>query len=261
MSALEKIKLFLFDLDGTLYLGDRIIKGCKKTLEKIKKSGRRVVFLTNNSSRTKQGTLEKLKKIGIECTQEDLITSVEAACDLLSALGKDNIFVLGTKAVKEYLSTRFTLSENDDAQAVLLTFDTELTYSKLFKFVRMVDSGVFYAAANSDIYCPCDEGKMPDAGSYIHLIESITGRQPDIICGKPYRYLGDYVMRTFGLRPDEIAMVGDRLYTDIEFAVNCGFCGILVYSGETDKAQYNSWDKKSEAILELDSVADIAKLL
>ncbi len=235
---LKKVRLFLLDMDGTVYLGGKLLPGALETLEEIKKSGRRYCFLTNNSSRSREDYVKKLNGLGIEAKGEDVFSSSDATTIYLKKHFPDSpVYLLGTESLKkEFTDAGIKISR--DADIVVVGYDTELTYGKLTGATDLLNKGAYYICTHSDVNCPAEPYYVPDVGSFIELIAKSTGRRPDVICGKPFEPMCRAVTEKFGLNPQEIAMVGDRLSTDIAFGNAGGFVSVLVFSGETTKETY-----------------------
>lgn len=249
----EEIECFLFDLDGTIYLEDRLIDGALETLAKIKKSGKMYKFITNNSSKSLNEYCRKLDKLGIKTDALEIITSNMTAIDYLKTnLDKKSVYLVATKEVAaEYKAAGINIV-NNFPDVVVLTYDTSLTYDKLSKAAGYIAKGAFYIATHPDLNCPAKDGYLIDLGSIMEGVYASTKRRADIICGKPDKVMGEYIKKICNLTPDKIAMVGDRMYTDMQFAINSSFKSILVLSGETKKNMVNvKYD------LVIDSVKDL----
>ncbi len=243
IEKLREIKAFALDMDGTIYLGERLFPFTRAFLARVEETGRQCFFLTNNSSKSTHAYVQKLARLGVESEPEKIVTSGHATVSLLKRQypGK-RVYLLGTEALKaEFMRAGVTL-DAEDPEVAVLAFDTELTYPKLCKFCDCVRDGLPYIATHPDINCPAESGFIPDAGSFIELIRASTGRMPDTIAGKPFRPIVDELLERTGLMAHEIAMVGDRLYTDIKTGLDHGLVSILVLTGETDEIML----KKSE---------------
>ena len=206
---LSGVKCFLLDMDGTFYLGNKLLDGSLDFLDAVERTGRQVMFLTNNSSRSVRYYEEKLRRMNVREPFIRVMTSGQAAC-------------------------RYAMHEHPDY--VLVAYDTELDYKKMDDACRFVRAGLPYIATHPDFNCPTEDGYAPDIGAIMAFIHASTGRMPDVVIGKPNAYIAKEAMRQSGMRAEELAMVGDRLYTDVETALRSGMCGILVMSGETDEA-------------------------
>ncbi len=231
---LKQIKCFALDMDGTFYLGNNIIDGSLEFLEKVKQTGRDFVFLTNNSSKDSQAYLQKLSRMGVNITEDRLITSGHVTISYLrqSFPGK-KVFLLGNDTLtREFLAHGIALDDQEPDLCVI-AYDTQLNYEKLCKACFFVEKGLPYIATHPDINCPSETGHVPDIGAVISFIKTSAGREPDRICGKPNKDIADYLTQKTGYEPSQIAMVGDRLYTDIATGVNFGLLAVLVLTGET----------------------------
>ncbi|MFO8035266.1 MAG: HAD-IIA family hydrolase [Anaerolineales bacterium] len=227
---------FLLDMDGTVYLGKSLLPGASALMVYLAEHKIPYYFLTNNSSRSKSDYVEKLTDFGLPVSQEQVFTSGQATAIYLNQKkpGAD-IYLVGTPALeKEFLQHGFNLVEKDP-DFVVLGFDTTLTYDKIWKLCDFVREGYPYIATHPDINCPTEVGFMPDIGSMMAMVEASTGRKADVIVGKPHPPIISAIMDQTGYKPQEIVMVGDRLYTDIALG-ETGITTVLVLSGET-KAQ------------------------
>ncbi|MBQ3438195.1 MAG: HAD-IIA family hydrolase [Fusobacterium sp.] len=239
MKNIKDIKCFLLDMDGTIYLGNELIDGAKEFLNTLKEKEVKYLFLTNNSSKNKDKYVEKLNKLGITANREDVFTSGEATTIYLNKIKKGaKIFLLGTEDLEaEFEKEGFELvkERGKNIDFVVLGFDTTLTYEKLWIACEYIAEGKTYIATHPDFNCPLEGGKfMPDVGSMIELIKASTGRTP-IVIGKPNSHIVDAILEKYNLKKEELAMVGDRLYTDIRTGIDNGLTSILVMSGETDE--------------------------
>ncbi|MDU2064848.1 MAG: HAD-IIA family hydrolase [Sporomusaceae bacterium] len=235
---LQRLKYFSLDMDGTIFLGKKLLPGAIEFLQYLKASCRPYLFLTNNSSKNKQSYVTKLQALGIEATVEQILTSGEATALYLKKLKPQaRIFLLGTPDLEqEFIAQQFILTA-DNPDYVVLGFDQTLTYAKLTEACHLIREGVPLIATHPDINCPTDDrsGYLPDTGAMLELIYASTGKKAKII-GKPYREIIDVLVAKLNCKREETAMVGDRLYTDIKLAKNAAICGILVLSGETKLA-------------------------
>lgn len=231
---INNIKLFLMDMDGTVYVGGDKIEGAFEALDALREKGKTVCFVTNNSSRSNQTYVENLAKMDVNITPDEIYTSGEATCEFLNRKhAGEKVFLLATEDVyNEFKSFGIPLVENDP-DIVVICFDTSLTYEKLNKACQYIYQGKMYVATHPDTNCPAPISPMPDVGSFIALIEAAIGKKPDVVVGKPNREMAESIVAKYGVERHEIAMVGDRLYTDILFGVDNGFNSILVMTGET----------------------------
>lgn len=243
MKNIEDIQFFLLDLDGTIYLGDKLIDGALEFINMIKNQGKSLVFLTNNSSKNSFDYVKKLKELGIDIEEKQIFTSGTATkLYLMNEKPNSSIFLLGTKSLEEeFEAANFKLitKANQKIDYVVLGFDTSLTYDKLWKACDYIREGVPYIATHPDFNCPLSDGKsMPDIGAMINFIEASTDKRPYIV-GKPNKKIIEVMQKQYGFSMDSVAMVGDRLYTDIQTAINANIESILVFSGETTEEIYD----------------------
>lgn len=234
---LKNIKCFLLDMDGTFYLGDKLIDGSLDFLKALEETGRTARFLTNNSSKSASVYSEKLKKMGVDEKYRDVISSAHAAANYcMEKFGDKKCYLLGNDMLKaELLTLGLNIIDKDDAESadyVLVAFDTTLDYKKMCIVCDYIRDGKPYIATHPDFNCPTETGFIPDMGAIMAFIKASTGRDADIILGKPYKGIVEEALRRTGYSLNEMAMVGDRLYTDVATGVNHGMTGILVLSGE-----------------------------
>ncbi len=250
---LSKMKLFLFDMDGTLYLGDRLYPFTIELLQKIRASGGTYLFMTNNSSKSVADYVKKLDKLGISATREDFITSSQATAYYLHKHHEGQIlYVCGTESLKEELRMEgFVVTEKaEDAQCIVMGFDTELTFQKL-KDVSwlLLTREIPYIATNPDLVCPTEFGSVPDCGSVCQMIFNATGKRP-VVIGKPSPLMPQLAMERLGYSREETCVIGDRIYTDVKSGLNAGITGILVMSGETTPEILAASDDKPHLVLQ-----------
>ena len=253
--SLDRIEAIFLDLDGTIYLGGEPIEGALDFLERLDQRGIRRFFLSNNSSKSVSQYLEKLTSMGIPANEQDILLSTH---DLLSWLKKEGVtetYLVGTEGMREMLEEDGIRTRSLSPQYVVLGYDTEINYEKLSTASIHLHSGVPVVAGHPDIVCPSPDGGLPDTGAYIDLFEATTGVRPIHICGKPNPGMILHKIEELGLQPDNCAMVGDRLYTDIEMAERSGVHGILVLSGEATMSDASVASQKPSLVV--DSVASL----
>ena len=235
MGRLQDKRLFLLDMDGTIYLDDRLFDGVTAFLSRIREKGGRYLFLTNNSSRGVEGYIEKLERLGIATGPEDYLTSVDAAIDLLRReYPGQKCYAAGTESFRQQLESAgipVTTRVEEDVDILLSGFDRELTFQKLEDSCILLNRGVTWLATNPDWVCPTWYGAVPDCGSVCQMLTNATGREP-IFIGKPQPAMAELAMRRTGFGREETVLIGDRVYTDIACAVNADIDSILVLSGE-----------------------------
>ena len=265
-NKIKNIKCFALDMDGTIYLGEQWIEGAKDFLKAVEASGREYIFVTNNSSKNPKAYVEKLLRMGLEVNEDKIITSGSATASVLKKeyTGK-RVFLLGNELLRKQLEdegievTDAPVDSEDSADIAVVGFDTTLDYHKLCVVCDYVRAGVSYISTHPDINCPTETGFIPDAGAIHALIQASTGRLPDRIIGKPNAGIVDYMLARTGRSRTELAMVGDRLYTDVAAGVNNGLTGILVLSGEAKAEDAEVSETKPHLIF--NSVKDIIPFL
>lgn len=257
---IKNVELFLFDLDGTVYIGDNEIEGSFEAVNELRKMGKRICFFTNNSSRMHTDYIARLNNLGLRVYSDEIYTSGQVTCEyILDHFRGSKVYLLGNERLRsEFLLYGIELTDIDPDIAVL-GFDTTLTYDRLYQFCKFIKKGIPYIATHPDFNCPAEECPMPDVGAFIEAIRLTTDRVPEYIMGKPHSIAGDRISKRYNLPPSQIAMVGDRLYTDIAFGKNCGFVSILVLSGETTKEMADKSEIKPDVML--DKVKDIIPLM
>ena len=236
LSVLKNKKLFLFDMDGTLYLGSRLYDFTIALLDTIRKTGGRYLFMTNNSSKSVKDYIDKLAKLGIQATEDDFLTSSQATAFYLSQHHKGQVlYVSGTKSLKEELSKAgFKITDDiEKTQCIVMGFDTELTFRKLEDVSKMLcTKDLPYIATNPDYVCPTEFGSVPDCGSVSDMLYNVSKKRP-LFIGKPSPLMPQLAMEKWGVSPEETVVIGDRIYTDIKSGLNAGATTILVMGGET----------------------------
>lgn len=238
--ACARIRHVALDMDGTIYMGSTLFPFTKGFLKRLNDNGIGYSFLTNNPSKSIGDYLHKLSSMGIEASPQQMYTTALAAIDYIKTHYPEarNLFLLGTPSMIaqfEAAGFRSTADDADDVPyLVVVAFDMTLSYGRLCRAAWWVSQGLPYIATNPDRVCPTDQRVvLVDCGSICKCIEHATGRQPDITLGKPDPNMLSGIMSKHGLRADQIAMVGDRIYTDVAMARNAGALGVLVLSGET----------------------------
>ena len=227
------------DMDGTVYLGARLLPGARGFFRLLARRGIPHLFFTNNSSADRTLYRDKLRGMGLDAAADQIITSGEAtALYLATRTPHRRLYVLGTPSLeREFRDAGFTLAD-DRVDAVVLGFDRTLTYAKLERAVHLLRAGAPFVATHPDLLCPGERGPIPDCGSMIALLRAATGRKP-LVIGKPNRTMVQMALRKLGpgYRPANVAIVGDRLYTDMRMGRRAGLTSILVLSGETKREE------------------------
>ena len=261
--TIKNLKLYLFDMDGTLYLGNQLFDFTKELLAEIKKSGGRYMFMTNNSSKSVNDYILKLKNLGIEAEYDEFITSSQATSYYLKKHHpNDRIYVCGTQSLKdEFLRDGFTLTEDTaDTDCIVMGFDTELTFKKLHDVSYMLCTrDLPYIATNPDYVCPTEFGSVPDCGSVADMLYNATGKRP-LFIGKPEALMPELAMEKMGVSKEQTAVIGDRIYTDIKSGIKAGAVSILVMSGETTYEILEQSPDKPDIVMEsAKEILDILK--
>lgn len=241
---LKSKKLFLLDMDGTIYLDNNLFERVTDFLKYIKDIGGKYVFMTNNSSKSVDKYIEKLGSLGIPSVKDDYLTSTDATILALKKKKYNKIYALGTTSFKAQLNAAglpITDELNDDIDCLCMGFDTELTFKKLEDACKLLNKDIDYIATNPDWVCPTEYGYVPDCGSVSAMIFNATKKKPKFI-GKPEPEMALLSMEKFGFKKEETVVIGDRLYTDIACGKNAGISTIFVLSGEgtvDDIERYN----------------------
>ena len=252
MSSLKNKKLFLLDMDGTIYLDNDLFDGTLDFLSYVKKIGGKYIFLTNNSSKSVDKYIEKLASLGITATEDEFLTSTDATILYLQKKTYKKIYAFGTTSFKEQLKKAklpITDELSDDIDCLLMGFDTELAFKKLEDACILLGRGVDYIATNPDWVCPTWYGYVPDCGSVSWMLEKATGRKPMFI-GKPEPTMALLAMEKTGYTKDETSLFGDRLYTDIACGVAAGISTVFVLSGEGTLKDLEESETKPEFVYE-----------
>jgi HAD superfamily hydrolase (TIGR01450 family) len=259
MASLKQKKLFLLDMDGTIYLDEDLFPGTLPLLSHIKAAGGKYLFLTNNSSRSVEMYIEKLNRLGVPAQADDFLTSTSALIEDLKGRTPYRLcYGFGTRAFRQQLmdaGVAVTDRLSDEVDCLLVGFDTELTFQKLEDACILLNRGADYIATNPDWVCPTWYGSVPDCGSVCEMLHRATGRRPRVI-GKPQPAMALLAMEKYGYSKEETVLVGDRLYTDIACGVNAGVDSVFVLSGEGTLADLEVSEVKPSFVFQ-----DVAALL
>lgn len=232
-ALLQKIRLFVLDLDGTVSLGDRLLPGAAEMITRARALGRRILFFTNNTSRSPLEYVERLNRMGLAVTRADILTAGDVTVHYLRQHHPDaRVFLLGVPALRESFAAGGIRLVEEDPDLVVAGFDKTLTYERLEKACVFLRRGAGFLATHPDINCPTEAEPIPDCGAICAAITASTGRAPRCL-GKPAAETVALVEAVSGLRRQSIAFVGDRLYTDVACGTRNGALGILVMTGET----------------------------
>lgn len=230
---LAGVRCFMLDMDGTFYVGERLVEGALAFIELLRQQGRDFLFLTNNSSKDARQYVAKLARLGLPVPARQVLTSGEAtAAHLHDVQPGARVYVVGTPALEQEFQARGFSADDRHPDYVVLGFDTGLDYAKLWRMCDLVRAGTPYIATHPDFNCPTETGYMPDIGATIAYVRASTGRDPDLTVGKPNRLIAEQAAARVGRPLAELCMVGDRLYTDIALGAAAGVPTVLVLSGE-----------------------------
>ncbi len=229
-------KLYIFDMDGTIYLGDQVFECAVKLISWLRNNGRRVMFFTNNASHTPDFYIAKLNRLGFGATRGEIMTSGDVTIEFLR-IHRENksVYLVGTPELEsQFLESGIKLTNNDDIQPdiVITSFDTTLTYEKLERACRYIRNGAEYLSTHPDLNCPTEHGSVPDSGALIAFVTASTGAVP-VVFGKPNEMVVRMIGEVTGVDRADMCVFGDRLYTDVALGKKNGVTSVLVLSGET----------------------------
>ena len=236
-------KLYIFDMDGTIYLGGKAFDFAIEFIKNLRSAGKKVLFFTNNASHTTPFYQKKLERLGFEPNADEIMTSGDVTLEFLKRFraGKSVYLVATDELVEEYREKGINLLTGDEecADIVITSFDTSLTYKKLDDACRLIRGGAEYLSTHPDMNCPTETGFIPDSGAIAALVTASTGKVPTYF-GKPYKETIEMIAEATGFAHDEMCIFGDRLYTDIALGKKFGVTSILVLSGETQAADVDA---------------------
>ncbi len=246
-------KLFLLDMDGTIYLDNDLFDGTLDFLAEVKRRGGRFLFLTNNSSKSAAAYVEKLSRIGIESSEEDFLTSTYATILYIKdKFSGRKFYSIGTESFTAELRTAgidAVTELSEDIDGIVMGNDNELTFRKLEDACKLLLRDIVYIATNPDWVCPTSFGYVPDCGSFAEMLYRATGKKPTFI-GKPEPEMIYLALDKFGYDKNDAVMIGDRLYTDIASGANAGIDTIFVLSGEGTLEDLKNSDVKPTYVME-----------
>lgn len=256
---LSSIKMFILDMDGTIYLGERLFPFTQNFLRRARETGRDFCFFTNNSSKSRKAYLQKLARMGIQIPPEKMMTANDVILEWLKSQRPAwSCYVVGTPDLLAEFKASGVAFNEENPDAVVLGFDTTLTYEKLSKACSLIRRGKPVYGVNPDYNCPVEDGFIPDCGSIAALVKASTGVSCEFF-GKPSRHTLDYMIKRSGLPPHQLAVVGDRLYTDIAVASESPVTSILVMSGETTPEMLEKSEIKPDLVFQ--DLAELSKAL
>jgi NagD protein len=258
-------KGFIFDLDGTVYLSDKLIPGADRVIRLLRERGRKVVFLSNKPIQTREDYASKLTRLGIPTLPDEVINSTLVMTDYLKRNApRAKLFVVGeTPFIEELKRAGFTVTEEPkEIEYVVVAFDRTFDYRKLNIAFQGIKLGAHFVATNPDRTCPVEEGEIPDCAAMIAAIEAVTQKKVEAIAGKPSPLMIQAAMEVMGLRPEECILIGDRLETDIKMGKESGIATGIVLTGVTDEEtlkQYKHSSMQPDFVFQ--SIADVENLL
>lgn len=259
VNVLEQIQLFVLDLDGTFYLGDQIFDDSLEFLNRVVESRRDYIFFTNNSSKSCEVYIEKLRNMGCFIHKDQIMTSGDVTIEYLQTYYADKrVYLVGTKALEESFQAANIKLTQDMPDIVVVSFDTTLTYKKLERACTYIRDGAMFLATHMDINCPIMEGFIPDCGAFCAAITKSTGVKPKYL-GKPFSETVDMILKRTKRKASEVAFVGDRLYTDVATGVKNGATGLLVLTGETKLSDLKDSEIVPDAVYQ--SIGEIGECL
>lgn len=262
-------KLFVFDMDGTIYLGARVFDFAVKFIADLRASGRRVLFFTNNASHDTEFYIAKLTRLGFSPQPEEICTAGDVTgAFLYNCRSNKKVYLLGTPELHRHLKRYGVDLVNDerglpdgrDADIVVTSFDTTLTYEKLTVACDFIRGGAEYICTHPDFNCPTETGFIPDSGAIAAAVTASTGVSPTYM-GKPHRGTAEMILQITGAKKEETVMFGDRLYTDIATGKRHGITSVLVLTGETHAQDVQKADADEQPDVMLESLASAREIM
>ena len=259
-NTLKNKKLFIFDQDGTIYLGGRVFPFAVDFINNLRKNGYRVLFFTNNASHNPTFYYDKLTRLGFQPTREEILTSGDVTVQFLlrNRAGK-SCYLVGTPELEEQFKNE-GIELSEDASIVVTSFDTTLTYKKLDTACRLVRNGAEYLSTHPDFNCPTEDGFIPDSGAISAFVTASTGVTPTYF-GKPYRSTLDMICQITGVDASDMVIFGDRLYTDIALGKRNGVTSVLVLSGETKQSDVDCADESDKPDFVVNDLSDVNSVM
>ena len=257
-------KLFIFDMDGTIYLGGIPFDFAIRFIKNLRAAGKKVLFFTNNASHTTPFYQKKLERLGFEPREDEIMTSGDVTLEFLKRFraGKSVYLVATDELVEEYKREGINILTGDEESAdiVITSFDTSLTYKKLDDACRLIRGGAEYLSTHPDMNCPTENGFIPDSGAIAALVTASTGKKPTYF-GKPYRETIEMIGEATGFSNEEMCIFGDRLYTDIALGKKFGVTSVLVLSGETKQEDVDAAEEADRPDLVFESLDGVSKVM
>ena len=264
VKALGEKKLYIFDMDGTIYLGNRVFPFAIRFIKNLRAAGKKVLFFTNNASHNDDFYVAKLARLGFEATRDEIMTAGDVTAEFLKRhrAGK-SVYLLGTEElVSDFKSKGINLLNGDEKSAdiVITSFDTTLTYEKLNSACRFVRNGSEYLSTHPDFNCPTENGFIPESGAIAAFVTASTGKTPTYF-GKPYKETVEMIAEATGFSIDEMCIFGDRLYTDIALGKRFGVTAVLVLSGETQPEDVDAAEVADKPDYVFDSLDNVDHIM
>lgn len=263
-SVLLEKDLYIFDMDGTIYLGTNVFPFAIRFINNLRASGRRVLFFTNNASHTTEFYMKKLTRLGFSPSDGEIMTSGDVTIEFLKRhrAGK-SVYLVGTdELVESFRAAGINMLTGDEEKAdiVITSFDTSMTYHKMDCACRLIRGGAEYLSTHPDFNCPTETGFIPDSGAIAAFVTASTGKVPTYF-GKPYRETVEMIGEATGVPLSRMCIFGDRLYTDIALGKKHGVTSVLVYSGETTREDVERASDAEKPDYAFDSLDDVDKLM
>ena len=262
INIIKDKKLYIFDMDGTIYLGGNPFDFAIRFIKNLRANGKRVLFYTNNASHTTPFYMSKLTRLGFEPRDDEIMTSGDVTYEFLKRhrKGKSVYLVATDELVEEYRQKGIKLLNGNEetADIVITSFDTSLTYEKLDNACRLIRGGAEYLSTHPDMNCPTETGFIPDSGAIAAFCTASTGKVPTYF-GKPYKETVEMISEATGYNNDEMCIFGDRLYTDIALGKKFGVTAVLVLSGETNANDVDKASSQDKPDFVFESLAEVDK--
>lgn len=258
---LDGKKLFVFDMDGTIYLGDEAFPYAISFINHLREDGKRVLFFTNNASRSSEHYYRRLTDMGFSPHPGEVLTSGDVTLDFLkrSREGK-KVYLVGSESLCRQFGAAGIEQNDTDADIVIVSFDPEITYKKLDTACRLINGGAEYLSTHPDMVCPVKGGSVIDSGAFCALVNAVTGKKP-VYFGKPYRPAVDGMCALTSVKPEEMCIFGDRMYTDIALGKRNGITSVLVLTGETSREDAEGAQEADRPDFTVDSLDDIDRIM
>ena len=264
VNILKEKELYIFDMDGTIYLGNKVFDFAINFINNLRKVGKRVLFFTNNATRSDATYIEKLARLGFSPTADEIMTSGDVTAVFLNNHRKNqSVYLLGSDDLyDDFCKKGINLvdGEVERADIVVTSFDLDLNYCKLNNACRLIRGGAEFLSTHPDFNCPTENGFIPDSGAIAALCTASTGKVPTYF-GKPYKETIEMIGEATGYKNDEMCIFGDRLYTDIALGKKFGVTAVLVLSGETKPADVDAAEVQDKPDFVFDSLNDVDHIM